>query len=69
MTHDSSNQVIDWIAVDRVGHELQLRHGRKAYAFAARLADQAEASGDIPAAAYWRAVVASLMPRDADDQR
>ena len=69
MSEENPKQVIDWIEVGRVAHELELRHGRNATSFAAKLADQAERDGQISGAVFWRSVSAALSPRDAGAER
>ena len=69
MTEENPKQVTDWIEVGRVAHELELRHGRNAHSFAAKLADQAERDGQISGAAFWRSVSAALSPREAGVER
>lgn len=69
MTKENPKQVIDLIEAGRVAHELELRHGRNARSFAAKLADQAERDGQISGAAFWRSVSAALSPRDAGVER
>jgi hypothetical protein len=69
MTEANPKQAIDWIEVGRVAHELELRHGRNAPSFAAKLADQAERDGQISGAVFWRSVSAALSPRDAGVER
>jgi len=64
MSQGDFDQAIDWIEAGRRAHELELRHGRSACGFAAELAE-AERSGEIAAAGFWRAVSASLKPRGA----
>lgn len=69
MSQDSPKQEVDWIEVDRGAHELELRHGRNAFTYAAKLAEKAERAGDPAAAAFWRAVSVSLAPREAGARR
>ena len=63
MSQDSPKPEIDWIAVGSEAHELELRHGRDAFKFAAKLADQADRAADSAKAAFWNAVSTSLAPR------
>jgi len=65
MSQDSPKQAVDWIEVDREAHELELRHGRNAFTYAAKLAEEAKRAGDPAASAFWHAVSASLAPREA----
>jgi hypothetical protein len=65
MNQSNFEQAIDWIEVGRQVHELELRHGRNAFEFAAKLADKAERAGELAAAGFWGAVSASLKPRGA----
>ena len=69
MSHDSPKHDVDWIEVDREAHELELRHGRNAFTYAAKLAEEAKRAGDPVAAAFWHAVSASLAPREAGGLR
>jgi hypothetical protein len=69
MRQDSPKQEIDWIAVGREAHELELRHGRNAFAYAAKLAEEAKRAADPSASAFWHAVSASLAPRGAGGLR
>ena len=64
MSQYSPKQEVDWIEVYREGHELELRHGRSAFAYASKLAEKAKRAGDPAAATFWRAVSASLVPRE-----
>lgn len=63
MSRDSPKPGVDWMDVGREAQELELRHGRDAFKFAAKLADQAERASDPARAAFWNAVSASLAPR------
>ena len=63
MNRDTLQAEIDWIEVSREGYELEQRHGRNAHVVAAKLADKAEAAGDVKAAQFWRAVTSSIAPR------
>ena len=54
---------IDWVEVGRVGHQLQLDHGRNAYVYAGKLAEQAAKGDDERDSEFWRAVSSSLAPR------
>jgi hypothetical protein len=54
---------VDGVEVSRQSHELELRHGQNAYAYAARLAEAAQRKGERAAAAFWRAVSRTLAPR------
>jgi hypothetical protein len=56
-------QNVDWNEVGREAYELQLRHGRYAAAYAAKLAERAARGGMPEAEAFWRAVYATLRPR------
>jgi hypothetical protein len=58
---------IDWIEVGRASHRLGERHGAEAWRYAARLADEANAIGDREQSAFWRAVSASMRPRNPTD--
>lgn len=60
--HDAK-PAVDWVEVCREAHELSLRHGRNAHVFATGLAEKAEATGDLEAEQFWRAVSSSLTPR------
>ena len=55
---------IDWVEVGRVGYQLELDHGRNAYTYAGKLAEQAAKRGDEHGSEFWRAVSSSLAPRD-----
>jgi hypothetical protein len=55
---------IDWIEVGRASHRLGERHGAEAWRHAARFANEADAIGDREQAAFWRAVSASIRPRN-----
>ena len=57
------HQNVDWKEVGREAYELQLRHGRNAAAYAAKLAEKAARGGMPDAEAFWRAVYATLRPR------
>ena len=63
MSQDSPKPEVDWTEVGREAQELELRHGRDAFKFAAKLADQADRAVDPAGAAFWNAVSASLAPR------
>ena len=63
MSHESPRLDVDWMEVNREAHELELRHGRDAFKFAVKLADQADRAADTARAAFWNAVSASLAPR------
>jgi hypothetical protein len=62
-TPNATKPEIDWVEVSREAHELSLRHGRDAHIFASRMAEKAEAAGDIKAAQFWQAVSGSVAPR------
>jgi hypothetical protein len=53
------------VEVGRASFELQDRHGRNAYVFAAKLADKALVDGDAERAQFWKWVELSLRPRSA----
>lgn len=55
---------VDYIAVLRTAHQFGIDHGHSAHLDAARLAQQAEASGEIDKAEFWKAVCAALTPRE-----
>ncbi len=55
---------VDWTEVSRTAHELGLRHGRNASEYAAKLAREAELEGKAEEREFWKAVSASLRPRD-----
>jgi len=50
--------------VGRAVFELSERHGWNAHLYAARLARKAEAAGQVDEQAFWKAVSASLTPRE-----
>ena len=54
---------LDYIEVGRAAHELSDRHGHDAHRYAARLAAQAAADGDLERHEFWRGVEAALTPR------
>ena len=54
---------VDYVEVSRTAHQLEIDHGPDAFVYAARLSMEAEAAGKLDAAAFWKAVAASLRPR------
>ncbi len=54
---------VNFVEVDRQGYELELRHGRDAWKYAARRSEQASAEGKPDEAVFWLAVANSLKPR------
>jgi hypothetical protein len=69
MNQGSREPEVNWIEVGRETLELDLRHGRNAFSYAAKLAEEAKRAGDPGAAGPWHAVSASLAPREAGIQR
>lgn len=61
-----SNEKPDYIEVSRVAHELSERHGRDAYLYAERYAEQAAYQGSAEEHTFWLAVSRSLTPRSAN---
>jgi hypothetical protein len=55
---------VDWIKVGRVGHQVEIDHGRNGYLYAERLATKAREEFRNDDADFWSAVAASLRPRD-----
>jgi hypothetical protein len=53
----------DNIEVFRKAHELAYSHGRDAYKYAAKLAEEALAEGMADECEFWKAVEAALNPR------
>lgn len=54
---------VDYVEVSRRAHQLATDHGRNAYGHATRLSHEAEATGKLDEAAFWKAVAAALRPR------
>ena len=54
----------DYVDVDRKSHELWYDQGWNAHKYAAKLALEALAEGKISEHAFWKAVEASLRPRN-----
>lgn len=54
-----------WIEVGRIAHQLEIDHGHNAYAYAEKVASQAELEQDEQSEKFWMAVSAALKPRDA----
>ena len=63
MNRDKAEGEIDWVKASRAGYELQQRHGSNAHVYAAKLAEKADAAGDVEAAQFWRAVSSGIAPR------
>jgi hypothetical protein len=55
---------IDWIEVNRVAYQIELDHGGNAYPYAARLTEKAKVESTPETYEFWKAVAASLRPRD-----
>ena len=53
----------DFIEVSRVAHQLGSSHGKDAYLYALRLAEQAKDIEDLESEHFWRTVYAALRPR------
>lgn len=51
---------IDFVAVNRMAHEVQSAHGRGAHDYATRMAEQCKAEGKTEQHAFWEAVAARL---------
>lgn len=58
----------DYIEVGRAAHDLSDRHGRNAFGYAERCAEQAARAGDVEAATFWKAVAMSLKLRSAGSE-
>jgi hypothetical protein len=55
---------IDWTEVGRKAHELEVAHGRAgAHRYAAKIAEEALADGDVADYAFWQAVERSFAIR------
>ena len=53
---------VDFFEVDRQAHQLGLSHGRDAWKYAHRWANNASEEGKLEEAAFWQAVEAALKP-------
>ena len=62
---EATDTIVDWVEVSRAAHQLGLDHGHNAHFYAAKLAEQAAQRGDNGDAEFWRAVSASLVPRES----
>jgi hypothetical protein len=58
---------IDRIEAGRVAYELSQRHGRNAYQYAAKVAAEAFAKGNIEEHDFWKYIEAALTPRGEGD--
>ena len=54
---------VDYVEVARTAHQLAADHGPNAHLYAARLSQEAETTGKLDEAAFWKAVSAALTPR------
>lgn len=54
---------VDYIEVGRQAHQLESTHGRDAWMYARRYAEEAARREKSEEAAFWRAVQHSLEPR------
>jgi len=57
----------DHIEAGRVAYELSQRHGRNAYQYAAKVAGEAFARGNIEEHEFWKYIEAALRPRSESD--
>ena len=55
---------VDYIEVSREAHELAHTHGRNAHKYAVKLAADALAEGKSEEYEFWKAVEATLKPRN-----
>jgi hypothetical protein len=53
---------IDWNAVERTAHQVELYHGRNGYLYAERLTAESNAAGRTEGNEFWVAVAAALRP-------
>jgi len=60
---ESSFAGLDFVEVSREAHQLAESLGTRAHFSALRLAEKADANGELDAAKFWRAVYGTLRPR------
>lgn len=58
--------MVDYTEVGRTSYQLERDHGQNAYKYAVRMAGEAESDGKSDEADFWKAVAASLKPRDSN---
>lgn len=59
---------INWIAVGREAHQLELDHGPRAHLYAADRAMEAHEESLLEDEEFWNAVAASLLPRTTENR-